>query len=66
MEYFQRQDIKDSLTRILATYSNYEASIGYVQGMNFVVAILLYHAGEVGAYFLLDQLMEKYDLKQVM
>lgn len=66
MEYFQRQDIKDSLTRILVTYSNYEASIGYVQGMNFVVAILLYHAGEVGAYFLLDQLMEKYDLKQVM
>lgn len=34
--------------------------------MNFVVAILLYHAGEVGAYFLLDQLMEKYELKQVM
>ena len=66
MEYFQRQEIKDSLTRILVTYSNYEASIGYVQGMNFVVAILLYHAGEVGAYFLLDQLMEKYDLKQVM
>lgn len=34
--------------------------------MNFVVAVLLYHAGEVGAYFLLDQLMEKYEFKQVM
>ena len=34
--------------------------------MNYVAAILLYHAGEVGAFWLLYQLMEKYDLKQVM
>lgn len=30
LEYFQRAEIKDSMTRILVTYSNYEASIGYV------------------------------------
>lgn len=30
LEYFQRTEIKESLTRILVTYSNYEASIGYV------------------------------------
>ena len=30
LEYFQRSEIKESMKRILVTYSNYEASIGYV------------------------------------
>ena len=30
LEYFQRPEIKESMKRILVTYSNYEASIGYV------------------------------------
>lgn len=30
LEYFQRPEIKESMKRVLVTYSNYEASIGYV------------------------------------
>jgi hypothetical protein len=32
--------------------------IGYVQGMSFIAAALLYHAGEVGAFWLLIALMD--------
>jgi len=31
--------------------------------MNFIVASLIFHAGEVTAFWLLCSLMEKYDLK---
>ena len=34
--------------------------------MNYVVAVLLYHAGEVGAFWLLYTLMEEFKLKEVM
>jgi hypothetical protein len=32
--------------------------IGYVQGMSFIAAALLYHAGEVGTFWLLIALMD--------
>jgi len=34
--------------------------------MNFIAAVLLYHAGEVGAFWLMCALMEKYKLKNVL
>jgi len=34
--------------------------------MNFIAAVLLYHGGEVSAFYLLTALMEKYDLKSVL
>ena len=55
-----------SLTRILMAFSIYEASVGYVQGMNFIAAVLLYHGGEVAAFWLLCSLMEKYNLRDVL
>lgn len=39
--------------------------MGYVQGMNFIAAALMYHAGEVAAFWLLCSLMEKHGLKSV-
>ena len=42
-----------------------DMSVGYVQGMNYIVSILMYHAGEVGAYALMKVLLEEFDLKQV-
>lgn len=47
-------------------FSNYEKSVGYVQGMNFIVAALLYHTGEVATFWLLCFLMERYELKRVL
>lgn len=64
--YFVNQQIKDSLKRILIAFSNYEPLVGYVQGMNFVAAVLLFHAGEVAAFWLLCALMERYDLRHVL
>jgi hypothetical protein len=34
--------------------------------MNFIAAVLLYHAGEVAAFWLLCALMETYKLKLVL
>ena len=34
--------------------------------MNFIAAVLLYHCGEVNAFWLLSSLMEKYKLKDVL
>lgn len=33
--------------------------------MNFIAASLLYHAGEVGAFWLLIALMDQYKMKEV-
>jgi len=54
------------MKRILVAFANYEQSVGYVQGMNFIVAALIYHAGEVTAFWLLCSLMEKHGLKRVL
>ena len=60
-------DIKRALQRILLAFSNYETSVGYVQGMSFIAAVLLFHGGEVAAFWLLCALMEKnYKLKHVL
>jgi hypothetical protein len=66
LEYFKRPAVKQSLRRILLAFSNYESSVGYVQGMNFIAAALIIHTGEVAAFWLLCALMEKYELKKVL
>ena len=47
-------------------FSNYEPSVGYVQGMNFICAALIYHTGEVAAFWLLAAIIEGYNLKKVL
>jgi len=54
------------LKRILLAFSNYEREVGYVQGMNFIAAALMFHTGEVAAFWLLCYFMEQYDLKKVL
>lgn len=51
------------LQRVLTAFSNYDPVMGYVQGMNFIAAALLWHASEVDAFWLLVHLMEDYDLR---
>ena len=58
--------MQQSLLRVLLAFSNYEDSVGYVQGMNFIAAALMYHTGEVAAFWLLCSIMEKYELKKVL
>lgn len=66
VEFFQRETTKNSLRRILIALTNYDQTVGYVQGMNFIAAALLYHAGEVAAFWLMCALIDKYQLKDIL
>ena len=48
------------LSRVLNSIAAYFKDISYVQGMNFLVAGLLYHCDEAVAFWLMTALMEKY------
>ena len=52
-----------TLERVLSLYSSYDHSVGYVQGLNFLAAGLLFHAEEHIAFWLMDYLLEKLDMK---
>ena len=65
-EYFLKLETKQAIKRILIAFSNYDRQIGYVQGMNFIAGVLLYHSGEVNAFWLLCTLMNKYKLSHVL
>lgn len=52
-----------ALRRLLTAFSTYDPALGYVQGMNFIAAALLWHAEEVAAFWLLVHLMEDYELR---
>ena len=46
------------MKRVLTTYAHFEPMIGYVQGMSFIAAGILFHAGEVSTFWLLVALMD--------
>lgn len=54
-----------SLKNILIAYSNYDKLIGYMQGMNFVAAGLVYHSDDFVAFELLRKLIECLPLKDL-
>ena len=53
-------------TRILDTISRSKSSAGYLQGMNYIVACLYFHAGEVLAYDFAIRVLNDYHLKEVV
>ncbi|ETB60404.1 hypothetical protein YYC_02691 [Plasmodium yoelii 17X] len=56
---------QDQLYRILNAYANYESSVGYCQGMNFIVGLLLIvsNFNELETFCVLVTLMDNYHLK---
>ncbi|CAG9322285.1 unnamed protein product [Blepharisma stoltei] len=54
-----------ALRRVLYAFSKYDHYLGYVQGMNFIVAALLWHSSEVDAFWLFIGLMEEYELRDI-
>ncbi|CXI30560.1 GTPase-activating protein, putative [Plasmodium berghei] len=56
---------QDQLYRILNAYANYESSVGYCQGMNFIVGLLLIvsNFNELETFCILVSLMNNYHLK---
>ena len=54
-----------SLERVLQCYAKYDPKIGYVQGMNFVTASILYHAEEYVAFWILILIFEKAEMREI-
>ena len=54
---------REALRRVLMAISKYDPKLGYVQGMNFITAALLWHASEVDSFWLLVHLLEEYDMR---
>ena len=52
--------------RILNAVAEANQEIGYVQGINFIGAALLYHCGEAAAYYLFMRVIQKYDLASIL
>ena len=58
-------DARQTLTLILNTLSKHASSTGYLQGLNYIVASLFFHCGEVLAFELTIRLLNDYHLKEV-
>lgn len=56
---------QEQLKRILTAYAVYDSKVGYVQGMNFIAAALLFHASEELAFWLLVSLLEDYEVRDL-
>lgn len=54
-----------ALERVLNAFAKYDPQIGYVQGMNFIVGSLLYHAEEYIAFWLLVMIVENFEMRDV-
>lgn len=65
VEMFREKDGEgqNMLRRVLKAFSLYDESIGYCQGLGFVVGPLLMHMNEPEAFCILVRLMERYDLR---
>jgi len=49
----------------LNTFAKYDPQIGYVQGMNFIAASLLYHAEEYIAFWILVMIFEIFEMRDI-
>ena len=50
---------------MLQAFSKYDPSIGYVQGMNFIVGALLLHCSEEVAFWLFVALIEDFEMREI-
>jgi len=60
-----KSECQQSLFRLLNNFAKYDRSIGYVQGMNFIAASLLYHSSEEVAFWLFVSLIEDYEMRDI-
>lgn len=62
--YFSKGKGNIILQRVLYALTRYNPALGYVQGMNYIAASLLYHCKESDAFWLLLRLFYDYNLVQ--
>ena len=61
----EKDKILHKLENVLKAFSNYDNTIKYCQGMNFIVGFFLFHCEEHIAFWLFVSLIEEYDLKLI-
>ena len=62
--YFRYKSTKDKLFRVLKAYSNHNPTIGYIQGLNFIAALLLFHFNEEMCFWCLLLFVDVYNTPQ--
>ena len=62
---FKKDRILNKLKNVLRAFSNYDNTIKYIQGMNFIVGFFLYHCDEYIAFWLFVSLIEEYDVRSL-
>jgi len=64
---FQISEYIDSLREVLIGYARLDCEVGYVQGMNFIAAALVYHSrSSFEALKVMEQLMRKYGFRKIL
>ena len=54
------------LNSVLVAYSVYDMEVGYIQGLNLIAGILLYHIkSEEQTFWALVELMEEQELRMI-
>ena len=53
------------LFNVLSCFSKYKKEIGYVQGMSFFTALFLTYMDEESTFFMLNSLMDKYNMRRI-
>ena len=61
----EKDKILHKLENVLKAFSNYDNTIKYCQGMNFIVGFFLFHCEEYIAFWLFVSLIEEFDLKLI-
>ena len=64
VDYFTTGNGVAALRRVLTAFVKYHYQLGYVQGMNYLVCVLLWHASEVDAFWLFVIMMDEYKLRE--
>lgn len=63
-KYFSRGEGSTALRRVLMACAKYNSSVGYIQGMNYVGSALLWHSGEIEAFYMLLSIMDDYKARE--
>ena len=66
VEYFQQNNPGwDILVRVLRAIAAYDPQVGYVQGMNQIASVFVYHAEEYVAFWLLAMVFEMFEMRDI-
>ena len=53
------------LERVLISICKYDPTIGYVQGMNFIMGALLFHCSEEIAFWIFVSLIDDHEMRDI-